>query len=429
MNSSTGNITFNSRNIFRRPWRFIRFGFFLVVALCSVLLPASDVAALDVPVALDLSGTQSRETGALGLRVDFDKEARVSHQLLDHPWRLVMDFERIGYGFDAVDTSVLPGVAGVRWGDMSHTNSRLIFELEEPSLVRELRWVDLKSRNVARLEIELSEGDADAFRAEMDRSLRTGAVVTTTSKSDRLGSVGEIASQDNEFVIVIDPGHGGIDSGAIGARKTREKDVTLSFSKELRDELQKLDNVKVFMTRDSDVFIPLDDRVLFARQHEASLFVSIHADSVRQSYVRGATVYTISDKASDAVAAEVARSENLSDEIAGIQIEEEDSGVVDILIDLARRETHGFSVQFARIAIGEIGKVARLIKNAHRYAGFRVLKAPDVPSVLVELGYLSNEEDEKLLNDPRWRSDIAQSLVDAIARFASLSGHQLVAEN
>jgi N-acetylmuramoyl-L-alanine amidase len=428
MNPSTGK-TLALSAMAQRGYRAMTCGFMVVAIIFGVIAASARAHALDVPVAIGFDGSGDADTGGVVLSVDFDREARVAHQLLDHPWRLVMDFERIGYGFDGVDTSALPNVAGVRWGDMSETSSRLIFELESPAVVSELRWVDIANRDISRLEIELAAADADAFRAEMDRSLRTGAVVRTTTKADRLGTGAGALAKDDDFVIVLDPGHGGIDSGAIGARKTREKDITLNFSKELKARLEELDNIKVFMTRDSDVFIPLDDRVRFGRQHEASLFVSIHADSVRQDYVRGATVYTISDQASDAVAAQVARSENLSDEIAGIKVEEDDDGVVDILVDLARRETHGFSVQFARIAIGEIGEVARLIKNAHRYAGFRVLKAPDVPSVLVELGYLSNEQDEKLLNDPQWRSQIADSLVEAVARFAALSGHQLMAGN
>jgi N-acetylmuramoyl-L-alanine amidase len=156
------------------------------------------------------------------------------------------------------------------------------------------------------------------------------------------------------------------------------------------------------------------------------LFVSVHADYLRQRGVRGATVYTISEKASDQVAAMVAANENLADSVAGVELPEDKSGVSDILIDLARRETLGFSVQFARLAISDMRGFARLIKNPHRYAGFRVLKAPDVPSVLIELGYLSNAEDEQLLNEKEWREGLAERLADAIEKFAALSSRDLV---
>lgn len=392
-----------------------------VILLAFQLRPA---AALDFPVALDVA-VIDQEGGAATVAMTFDKTAQLSHQLLDTPSRLVLDFETIGYGFSP-DTGSWDGlVNSVRWGDMSAGSSRVIFQMSEAFTVNEIRWVELAENNEKRLEIDVAPTTAQAFQDEIDRTLKTGSIATA-SKTDRLGAQPLLGThRSDEFIVVIDAGHGGIDSGAIGKSGTLEKDVTLTFAKELKPLVEALGDVKVYMTRDRDVFKPLGDRVRFARERGASLFVSVHADSVRQSYVRGATVYTISDRASDAVAAEVAASENLSDEIAGIVVEDESSEVVDILVDLARRETHGFSVQFARLAIDEIGQVARLINNAHRYAGFRVLKAPDVPSVLLELGYLSNEEDEKLLNDPQWRAKMAGTLTEAIARFAELSGHEV----
>ena len=155
------------------------------------------------------------------------------------------------------------------------------------------------------------------------------------------------------------------------------------------------------MTREKDEFLRLDDRVRIAREHEADLFISIHADTIRLKGIRGATVYTVSEKASDAEAQALADRENLSDQLAGIEIEEENHEVADILIDLIRRETHSFSMRFARSLVGELSTTVGLINNPHRFAGFKVLKAPDVPSVLLELGYLSNAKDEEQLQERR----------------------------
>ena len=173
------------------------------------------------------------------------------------------------------------------------------------------------------------------------------------------------------------------------------------------------------MTREGDEFLRLDDRVRIARQHDADLFLSIHADTIRLKGIRGATVYTVSDKASDADAKALADRENLSDQLAGIVIEEEDHEVSDILVDLIRRETHNFSMRFARSLLDELSTTVRLINNPHRFAGFRVLKAPDVPSVLVELGYLSNPKDEEELRSAEWRAKVAASMAQAITAFAS----------
>jgi N-acetylmuramoyl-L-alanine amidase len=173
------------------------------------------------------------------------------------------------------------------------------------------------------------------------------------------------------------------------------------------------------MTRDDDRFLPLDERVRNARQDNADLFISIHADTISIKGIRGATVYTVSDKASDAAAAAVATRENLSDDLAGVEITEANHDVADILVDLIRRETHSFSIRFARSLVGQLSNAIEMINHPHRFAGFRVLRAPDVPSVLIELGYLSNPKDEAELRDPKWRQKAVDSICKAIAQFAA----------
>ena len=199
----------------------------------------------------------------------------------------------------------------------------------------------------------------------------------------------------------------------------QEKDVTLTFAKELRDTLAATGKYELFMTREDDEFIALDDRVRIARQHGADLFISVHADTIRLKGIRGATVYTVSEKASDAEAQALADRENLSDQLAGIEIADEQAEVADILIDLIRRETHTFSMRFARSLVGELSTTVGLINNPHRSAGFKVLKAPDVPSVLLELGYMSNAKDEQQLLSVEWRSKAAASIASAVEHFAS----------
>ncbi len=390
----------------------------LLVGLCCLsLLAGPAAAAFDGPVAVDIRSAGDADNARV--IVSFDRPVSANHQLLDHPQRLVLDFERIGYGFDPASLGEGELVRAFRFGDMSDTASRMIFEIGSPFVVREINATS--DAGLHQLVIDIARADDTAFRRAITDQVQTASVVRQEAKRDRLGA--NVTDARSQFVVVLDAGHGGIDSGAIGKAGTREKDVTLAFSKELRAALAAHPGVKVVMTRDKDTFIPLDDRVCTGRQANASLFVSIHADSVRQNFVRGATVYTISEKASDAVAAEIATSENSSDAIAGITYEDTEPAVADILVDLARQETLGFSVQFARLAVSRIASAARMIKNPHRHAGFRVLKAPDVPSVLVELGYLSNADDEKLLTDPKWRHDVAVELAQSIADFAELSGH------
>jgi len=187
----------------------------------------------------------------------------------------------------------------------------------------------------------------------------------------------------------------------------------------LRDRLAQEKNIQVLMTRDDDTYLRLSERVRIARQHEADLFISIHADTINQNDIRGATVYTISDKASDAVARAMAERENKSDNLGGAAPDEMPE-VADILLDLTRRETHTFSLSFAEKVITHLQGQVNLINNPHRFAGFQVLRAPDVPSVLIEIGYLSNAEDEKLISNPEWRKKLADRLALAIKSFETL---------
>ncbi|TIP35145.1 MAG: N-acetylmuramoyl-L-alanine amidase, partial [Mesorhizobium sp.] len=295
--------------------------------------------------------------------VNFDREPDVKWFLLRGPDRLVVDLPRTRFALEAKDVKPRGLVRAVRYGDQGH-GSRLVLTGKGPFAVDKLDVLKNDDGTGYRIAIDMSAASEREFdEALANQSLTTGSTVST-EKGERVGT-GPISAPSHRFTVVIDPGHGGVDGGAESSAGTVEKDVTLAFAKELRDKLAAVGKYDVFMTRDDDVYLALDERVRIARQHEADLLISIHADTIAVKGLRGATVYTLSD----------------------------------ILIDLIRRETHGFSMSFAHTLVGQLSTSVGLINNPQRSAGFRVLKAPDVPSVLVELGYLSNSKDEaQLLN-------------------------------
>ena len=226
-------------------------------------------------------------------------------------------------------------------------------------------------------------------------------------------------SKDKDYrqLIVIDPGHGGVDPGATGVSGIYEKYITFSMARELQQQLEKTGHYRVRLTRDRDIFIPLRDRTAIARQINADLFISLHADVVKDEDIRGLSVYTLSQNASDTEAQALADKENKSDLIAGIDLSHEPSDVTNILIDLAQRETMNRSAGFAGEIVEELGKDTPLLSNTHRFAGFAVLKSPDVPAVLIEMGYLSNPIDEKNLRQPEYRAKLAHAISRAVDRY------------
>jgi N-acetylmuramoyl-L-alanine amidase len=226
-------------------------------------------------------------------------------------------------------------------------------------------------------------------------------------------------SSTDKPMVVVDPGHGGVDMGATGKNGELEKDVVLEFARALRRKIEEAGRARVVLTRDHDMFLPLSERVRIARQNNASLFISIHADTLAAAFVEGATVYTVSERASDAGAARTAEKENLADQAAGLESKEDAEEVGDILFELTRRETRAYSRQFSRSLISFWREVGALNKNPSRSAGFVVLKAFDVPSVLLELGYLSSNKDLARLTSQEWRERAAQKAAEAIDAYFS----------
>lgn len=352
--------------------------------------------------------------------INFDREPDISTMLLGDPHRLAIDLPKTVFAFDKKAIEPRGLITDVRYGLIDDSRSRLIFTLKGPFAVERIDVIKNDNSPGYRLVADLVASSDSAFSEAMKTQDQTTASTASAPKGDRLAGAApdEVSKAPKPFTVVIDAGHGGIDSGAESAAGSLEKNVTLMFAQQLRDELHKLPGMRVEMTRNDDTFLRLSERVRIARQYEANLFISIHADTIRRADIRGATVYTVSDKASDADARAMADRENRADAVAGITYDNEAPEIADILMDLTRRETHNFSLSFAKTVVKALKKDVNMINNPHRFAGFQVLRAPDVPSVLVEIGYLSNQQDEKLMLDPAWRTHVAEQLASAVGEFA-----------
>jgi N-acetylmuramoyl-L-alanine amidase len=311
--------------------------------------------------------------------------------------------------------------------------SRIVFDLTGPARIEKSYVLDAANGQPPRLVLEFEAVDRTTFvqslAAESRPDLRpavgttdavtaTAAVATSAAVADATGTAKAAEPPDARPVVVVDPGHGGIDNGTQAGGES-EKNLVLGFALALRDRVEKAGKYRVVMTRTDDTFIPLGDRVRIARNQSAALFVSIHADALprREGDAQGATIYTLSEKASDAEAERLAELENKADAIGGVNLTEEPTDVADILIDLAQRETRTFSNRFARMLKNEMKTTVRMHKHPLKSAGFKVLKAPDVPSVLIELGYVSNKSDLEHLVSDNWRSKTVGSVAQAIDVF------------
>jgi N-acetylmuramoyl-L-alanine amidase len=340
--------------------------------------------------------------------------------VLADPDRVIVDLPQTDFLLDPESGRPADGprqktglIAAYRFGQLAPGKSRIVIDLRGPARILRAACENSGGDNHPRLVIELAKTDRVDFRAAVQIArLRLGAVAQSPQdQKPRPASA--------KPVVVIDPGHGGIDRGAM-VKGLVEKDLVFDFAKAVAAKLETDGRVKVVMTRDGDSFVSLSERVRMARDGNAALFVSIHADTLSEaSDVSGATVYTVSDRASDAEAERVAQQENQADAAAGLDKTEDASDVSDILFDLTRRETRAYSHFFAHTLVNYWKVAGRLNKNPQRAAGFRVLKAPDVPSVLLELGYLSNQKDGLALNSPQWRDEASSQVAEAIEAFFS----------
>ncbi len=382
-----------------------------VALVCSTLalmsIAVSPSAAQDVSESVLTSFAQRSAGDAFEAEMRFVGTPRSRAIVLAEPNRIALDL------FDTVTAtktlSVRPTdvVSGLRAGLVAADRYRLVFDLKHPALPE---IVIANENGRSSLVLRIKRADPATFQqATASRGPLAASLVAAAPPS---------AVTEPTYTVVIDPGHGGVDTGAKGRKGTLEKNVNLKFAEALRDALRADARIKVLMTREDDSFVSLTERSDIARRAKANLFISMHSDSIRYSDLRGATVYTLSEKASDSLAGDIAESENSADRFVDPQWRENKPEVFDILVELMRRETESLSDHFAAGLVQELGRHdIRLIRNPKRSAGFKVLTAPDVPSVLLEVGYLSNVEDEQLLLDESWRKDSAAAIAAAVTRF------------
>lgn len=393
------------------------------VIFCCVFSAADSAAA---------SGITSMRIGqGVGsVRIVFDADRKFDYKvfLLNEPKRLVIDTFDVKVSPEIekyVDKNNL--VTKTRLGSVGTDGIRIVFDLQKPAIVKKAFMLAPQSNFGWRFVIDVS------IASEREFSSKVGSKYALSNENSFAGSYSSSSSKSSskaktvnkKKIIVLDPGHGGKDPGAIGYSGVYEKNITLAMAKELKVILEK-EGYKVHLTRSTDIFIPLRDRVKIARKYNADLFMSIHADSAVNRSAKGLSVYTLSETASDKEAAALAERENKADVVAGLNLLEHSKEVSDILINLAQRETMNRSSEFASFMVQEMRKSVKLRDNTHRFAGFAVLKAPDVPSVLLEMGYLSNRTEERLLKQKDYRRKLAVSTSKAVEKYFDNMQHASV---
>ncbi|MBL4589705.1 MAG: N-acetylmuramoyl-L-alanine amidase [Alphaproteobacteria bacterium] len=382
---------------------------------------------------------------------DFDRRVKSSVFAISNPDRIVIDVPKGDWHVEVDETTKLSKVKTIRIGLFEKDTSRIVIDMKHATQIEQSFWLPATHGLKDRLVVDfkrvplgggnLAESDKAAGHAipntqntqnSLDQVIsrvlkdpdtpnynasytpKYDVIVPQRKPSQSIRTVQQSTSFEKPL-IVIDAGHGGKDSGAVAKSGLYEKTVVLKLAKELARELRKTGRYKVELTRTNDRYIALRKRVSFARKRNADLFISIHADSIENRHVAGASVYTLSEKASDAQTAKLAARENKSDIIAGIDLSTEDPDVTNILLDLVARETTNQSKFFANLIVEELqSHRVKTLERPHRHAGFAVLKAPDVPAVLIETGFMSNSKEARNLNDPNYRKNIVRSLKTGI---------------
>ncbi|MCF6443650.1 N-acetylmuramoyl-L-alanine amidase [Nereida sp. MMG025] len=353
---------------------------------------------------------------ALSLHLSQAVPYRIRH--LDDPYRIVMDFNGLQGDVDASGVDQSKRVTALRFGAVRSDLSRLVLNLDRPMIVKD---VDLRSRDdqaFATLSMTLDTVDEADFAVAVNAD-RTDPEVAMAGPP-KVADVQAKTRQTGEggLTIVLDPGHGGIDPGAeVGT--LREAHLMLRFARELREALVR-DGHRVVLTRNEDVFVSLAQRVTIAHQTQADLFLSLHADALEGGGARGATVYTLAESASDEASAKLAQRHERGDILSGVDLTGQDDVVAGVLMDLARRETQPRSNALADMLVRGLEVSVDAINNRpRREAGFAVLKAPDVPSVLLELGFMSDARDLENLQNPEWRAQAVLGIVAGIRLWAA----------
>jgi N-acetylmuramoyl-L-alanine amidase len=343
---------------------------------------------------------------------------------LANPYRVVLDLPGLEFQLDPAAGKTGKGViSAFRYGLFAERKARVVLDTTGPVRIASAGMTRVPGSKALKLAVVLEPMDAAAFGAG------TGATLAAAAPSDLGAGLAPPDTPDRKHkdnakpVIVIDPGHGGIDPGAIGANNVAEKSIVLAVALQLKAALVNTRRYDVKMTRTDDVFVSLDRRLTFSAENDADLFISLHADSIEEKSladsVRGATVYTLSDKASDEQARIMADKENASDLIAGIGSgNQEGSEVVkNILIDLLKRETSNFSADFSRVLVKNLRGAITVSRIPRKSAAFKVLKQTHAPSVLVELGYMSNTSEEQEMMTGAWQAKVADAIAAAVQTY------------
>ncbi|MEO6279762.1 N-acetylmuramoyl-L-alanine amidase [Roseateles sp.] len=402
--------------------------------------------------------------------IESDRPLVARHFLVDSPYRLVIDIDGLTLSADLRELigkvkADDPYIAGVRVGQNTPTVMRLVLDLKQPAAPQVFTLAPVaayKHRLVLDLHPKV-EADpllalvqahdkppAAARRAEAAASAVNDALEELIQKIERpavppvppvvaapppvaaapkpapapepkpAAAAAAAAAVDSLIVIALDPGHGGEDPGAVGPSGLKEKDVVLAVGLKLRELLQSNPNIRVLMTRDADFFVPLHDRVRKARRVQADLFVSIHADAFFTPQARGASVFVLSDGAATSAAARwMANKENAADMVGGVNAgaATKDANVLRALLDMSTTAQIKDSLKLGGEVLGQIGKIGKLHKAHVEQAGFAVLKAPDIPSILVETAFISNPGEEKKLRDPAYQDELVDALATGIAKY------------
>ncbi|NSX55777.1 N-acetylmuramoyl-L-alanine amidase [Parasulfitobacter algicola] len=342
-----------------------------------------------------------------GIHVDLYLTHGTVHRVFTQsdPYRIIIDFQRVNWlGVNSTTLLNSDQVTNVHFGWLKDGWSRMIIDLAAPMQIETAGIQMPQNQGFAQFQLHATPTDKDTFVANLPKD--------TTAL--QLGQLLQRTVDNDDITIVLDPGHGGIDPGAQMGQVV-EADIILQFAHELRQALENAGDFNVVLTREDDVFVPLAARISAAHNANADVFISLHADSVAESNVMGSTVYTLAEAASDTASAKLAERHDRADLIADVDLSIHDDQIAKVLMDIARLETDPRSHQLAAALVDGLSTYAGPINSRpHRQADFSVLKAADIPSVLIELGFMSNAQDLENITNPEWRAKAASGIVDAI---------------
>lgn len=397
----------------RQYFVFALVALFFTVVLQPVSWISQSVLAQPKSVAIKGIRFGSLSNGQTRIVLDTTGPLNLKMLMLADPYRLVLDLPKTSWS-DRQKVRTTGLVKSYRHSNFSSQIYRLVLDLKSPAIVSNHFYLAPRASYGHRYVIDVKSASRKAFLAAAKKTMTAGNKKTASKKSYKK------SSGKHKKVIVLDPGHGGRDPGTLGRYGAHEAVLTLKIAQELKKQLEATGQYKVYLTRNNKKALhsnksrDLRLRYEVARKRNADLFISIHVDAVDNPKTRGGSIYTLSERASDKEAARLVAKENKQDIIVGIDLGQTDKQVSNILIELAQRETLNYSAQFAEVLAREMRKNVKMLKTAHRFGPLMVLKAPDIPSVLIETGYQTNKQDATLLNSNWGRKRLARSIKNGI---------------